>query len=109
MKGHFAEKPLPSSGILPFIRGYVCELNFSCSSTPRESFYNQDLYQLTQLTSETLQTLNQKKTIESISTILKFLNSATQQREMAAKITGKEKIKKELKIFFSNSFLLKAL
>lgn len=85
---HFAEKPLPSGGILPFVRGYICELNYSCSRTPRESFNNQNLFELTQLTSDSLQVLNQQETISSVTTLISFLNVALKQRDLSAKITG---------------------
>jgi hypothetical protein len=85
---HFAERSLPSSGILPFLRSYVCELNNSCSKIPRETYYNDDLYQLTQLATDTLQFLNEQDVINSATTIAQFSNSLIQKRGEAAAITG---------------------
>lgn len=39
---HFTERPLPSSGLIPFLRAYICELNNSCSQIPRNSYYTYD-------------------------------------------------------------------
>ena len=85
---HFAERSLPSSGLLPFLRSYICELNNSCSNIPRESYYNDDLYQLTQLSTDTLEFLNQQEVIDSATTIAQFSNNLLQKREEAAGVTG---------------------
>ena len=72
--GHYGERALPSSGVLPFLRTYVCELNYSCSASPR---YNPPLdfklTNLSQIAVDTLNILNQNDTIKSIEQLLSFI------------------------------------
>jgi hypothetical protein len=42
IKGYFPERPLPSSGILPFLRAFICELNHSCYQTQVDDNYDKD-------------------------------------------------------------------
>lgn len=46
-KGFFAERPLPSAGLIPFFRTFICELNYSCYPAPLN--HNYDKLELTNL------------------------------------------------------------
>ncbi|CAF1005233.1 unnamed protein product, partial [Brachionus calyciflorus] len=71
---HFAERPLPSAGVIPFVRGYICNLNFSCSQTPHDLYSNGELFSLISLTSDTLNFLNQPNVVSSTRTLAKVAN-----------------------------------
>ncbi|CAF0791152.1 unnamed protein product [Brachionus calyciflorus] len=84
---HFAERPLPSAGVIPFIRGYICNLNFSCSQTPHDLYSNGELYSLTSLTSDTLNFLNQPNVVSSTRTLAKVANRLIAIRSQSAQVT----------------------
>ena len=86
---HFSERPLPSSGILPFLRSYICELNYSCSATPRYSPpLDIQLTNLSQLSIDSLNILNQKDTIYSLTQLVDFINTNLKQRAQSNQITN---------------------
>lgn len=84
---HFAERPLPSSGIFPFLRSYMCELNFSCSAVPRDSYFTDyNLYQAVNLTYQSLRLFNQPGVVNSVNLLIKFSGSVLRQRRRATDI-----------------------
>jgi hypothetical protein len=84
---------LPSSGVLPFFRGLLCELNNSCYSLPQEqdvsfSKYNTDpLNELMQLVKNTFQFTNDPKTVYSAKTIATFFQDFFLLRNQANAIS----------------------
>jgi hypothetical protein len=79
---------LPSSGVLPFLRTYACELNYSCSTTPR---YNPSLdIQLTNLSVQALNILNQNDTIQSFGQLIYFVESLLKDNQ--TKLTQRDQI-----------------
>lgn len=84
---HFAERPLPSSGLVPFVRTYMCELNYSCSQQPRESFYDYNLFEMTNSTLAALEFVNDQDVVDSVSSLMEFSNLITRQRDKAALVT----------------------
>jgi hypothetical protein len=87
-EGNFAERPLPSSGLVPFLRSYMCELNFSCSHQPRNSFYDNNILELTNLTHNVLKFANQPDVVSSVATLIQFVQVIGKQREEAAAVTA---------------------
>ena len=85
---HFAERPLPSSGIFPFVRGYICELNNSCSRQPRRNYYADEAKNLTQLASDLLQNLNQPEIFSLANDTANFINAVIKIREKSGEITS---------------------
>lgn len=85
---HFAERPLPSSGILPFLRGYVCELNNSCSQTPRDTYTSDSFVRLTNLGSDTINALSDPEVIAAATTLFNVAQFALAKRQEANVITG---------------------
>lgn len=85
---HFAERPLPSSGILPFLRGYVCELNNSCSQVPRETYTSDSFIRLSNLGSDTINTLSDPQVITAATTLYKFARFVLAKRQEATVITS---------------------
>ena len=77
MKGHFATRPLPSSGLLPFLGGIACQLNNSCYSLPQDNDAppsqndgnSNQLNQLTQLVNNFLELANRQEVISSAFTL----------------------------------------
>ncbi len=84
---HFVERSLPSNGILPFFRTFICELNYTCFHQPRDENYNPDFTKLTELTYETLELINQPDFISSGSQLVGVVNLIIKQRDEASKIT----------------------
>jgi hypothetical protein len=68
MLGYFVEKPLPSSGLLPFIRGYACELNDSCYDTSINNNY--DKHFLYQFKKFTLNVTNRLQRFQSVASLV---------------------------------------
>jgi hypothetical protein len=84
---HFAERPLPSGGIFPFLRTYICELNYSCSAKPRYSPpLDIQLTNLSQLSIDSLNILNQNDTIYSLTQLIDFINTILRQRAQSNQI-----------------------
>jgi hypothetical protein len=66
----------------------MCELNYSCSVLPRESFYDINFYEATKLTTNVLEFVNDPGVLQELNIVLKFFNSLTSQRRKAAEITS---------------------
>lgn len=90
--GHFAERALPSAGILPFFRSYVCELNNSCANTPREIYDNKYLFELTQLTTDTIGFLERPGVSSSIRDLSQFVGTFPEQINQVSAYSSKELI-----------------
>nr|UOU03308.1 ATP-binding cassette subfamily A1-like 1 [Brachionus rubens] len=95
---HFAERPLPSAGILPFVRGYICNLNFSCSQSPQDMYSTVEFTRFTQLTTDTLTFLNQPTVIESSKKLAKLAQRLIQIRSQSAQVTKTLTLSQSLKI-----------
>jgi hypothetical protein len=72
---------------VPFVRSYVCELNFSCYHQKPNSFFDTNIYEVTNLTFNMLQLANQPDVSTSISTLIQFMQTIQDQRAQAAVIT----------------------
>ncbi len=89
LKGHFASRPLPSNGLIPFVRTYICELNYSCYATPRtDPKLDIQLTQLSQMAAQSLSILNQNDTINSLTNLADFANLILKQRLQASQLTS---------------------
>ncbi len=61
---------MPSSGLLPFLQSYICELNSSCYSYPRDSNFDSKYFiQLAQVTSNITNKLSEFQNVTSLSDI----------------------------------------
>lgn len=94
---NFATRPLPSSGLFPFMRGMLCELNNSCYSLPQgndapyapnQSQSTSQFNNLVQLFSDIFQFGNQATVVNSTTTIALYLKEIIAQQNSAAQITS---------------------
>ncbi|RNA31837.1 ATP-binding cassette sub-family A member 1, partial [Brachionus plicatilis] len=95
---HFAERPLPSAGILPFIQGFICNLNHSCYVTPQSSYASSEFIQLINLTSDTLEFLNRPQVLQNVLTLAKFINTSLEIRDQSAQKTSGLNLSQSLRI-----------
>jgi len=89
---HFTERPLPSAGIIPFMRSFVCELNNSCSSIPRQSYTRIELNNLTDLTDNVYKFISDPEVIDSAKTLVEFSDILVKKRNRATEITSAIKL-----------------
>ncbi len=85
---HFAERPLPSSGAIPFLRGYFCELNNSCSNFPRDSYTDDNIIKLTNLASDAINSISSPQVREASTTSFELAQFLYNKRLQATVLTG---------------------
>ena len=76
----------------------MCQLNFSCSTRPRESFFDNNLYEFTNLTYNWLQFANQPEITNSVSNLIQFGNAIMEQRRIAESISNKRSLSSVIKM-----------
>lgn len=89
LKGYFTEKSLPSSGLLPFFRSSICELNYSCYEQPIEKNYDEKFFiKLTNFALNVTESLNKQEIFTSTQEIRHLLINLIEQRHLATKLTS---------------------
>ena len=94
--GHFAERPLPSSGAISFLRGFACELQRNCSQTPRTAYYSDELLKLTNLSTDILDFLKQPDIISTTQTFIDFVQFIQDRRVQANVISSNSPLSESL-------------
>ena len=86
---HFSERPLPSAGLLPFIRGYLCQLNNQCYLTPRSTYSNENLFKLLEISNEFLSiTTNKPDVWNTLKNVTELSDLFAIERDKAADLTS---------------------
>jgi hypothetical protein len=95
MQGHFAQRSLPSNGLLPFLGSLACQLNNSCYSLPQDNdappskniSNSNQLNQLTQLAADAFEFASRQEVISSVTTLANAFRDFTNIRNKAGLIT----------------------
>lgn len=92
VKGHFREKPLPSSGLLPFIRTYICEANDTCYDYAANNNYDQKFFDkivdITLNASNIAQSLFNPTNLATLVKLSNVTSTVVQQRNLATSYTS---------------------
>jgi hypothetical protein len=64
IKGFFVERPLPSYGLLPFFRTFVCELDYSCYNRSIDNNYDENFYELIKSLTKNINELISENSLE---------------------------------------------
>ena len=112
---------MPSNGLFPFLRGFLCELNNSCYSLPQDNESgNNSLYELTQLATNIFEFTNRKEVISSATTLVTLFRDVVAIRTKSGRITENltlsqflytsvDSFRNQLKVIINNSTLVNAL
>ena len=84
---------MPSSGVVPFIRGWMCELNNSCSAVPRETYHSDELFQLTNLGSGVFDFTNRADISNALNSIVDFSKLIVAKRAEATALSNSIKLR----------------
>ena len=109
------ERPLPSYGLLPFFRAFICELDYSCYNRSIDNNYDEAFYELIKKLNNNLNDLISISTSE-VSTLLSelfMLNQAIRINSSQISSIQKRNITQvqdiTLIVFISNYILFSAL
>lgn len=94
--GYFADRPLPSSGVIPFFRGWMCELNNSCSGVVRDSYHSDELLQLTNLGSDFFEFANRPDISKAVNSLVDFSKLIIAKRAEATTLANSIKLSEVL-------------
>nr|QNH67856.1 ATP-binding cassette transporter subfamily A member 1-like protein X2 [Brachionus rotundiformis] len=83
---HYYERTLPSGGTFSFLSDFICETNNTCYDSPKEK---PKTYQIRKFTQETIDFLNRKKILESISEFFEYIPLVSKQRQDAENLSKK--------------------
>nr|UOU03309.1 ATP-binding cassette subfamily A1-like 2 [Brachionus rubens] len=77
---HYFERALPSGGIFPFLSNFICETNNTCYNSPRDIPQS---YELRKFTKNSIEYLNQRDFLNSLSKIINYITPFNEQRQKA--------------------------
>lgn len=77
---------MPSGGILPFLNGFICEIDNACNKYPKEVSNSIELRNFTQ---SSIEYLNENNLIVSASVLVDYGIPFLKQRQKAQEITSK--------------------
>ena len=86
---NFVDRALPSSGLLPFMRSYVCELNNSCAAEPRSFNYTRQLYNLSESSLAVIATLNRAHAVDSVRLLATYTRHVGEQIKQAGAFSSR--------------------
>jgi hypothetical protein len=84
---HFSEKALPSAGLLPFLRSYLCQLNNQCFKTPHDSYSNENLFKILEISNDLLSVTSKENVFNILKDASDLSNQLVIERENSAKLT----------------------